>query len=290
MINLKRTIRDIQQNRMLNTITVVTISFAVLIVSSFMLFFANADEILNSWKKGIRIIAYLKPDIPDPKIKETQEKILEMYGVEKVNYISSSQALEILKGQMKRQASLLDNLERNPLPASYEILMKPTFRRWDKIEALAKQITLLDTIGDVEYGQGWLSRFSNIFDLFRVLGYAMVGIFFMASVFIVANTARLVLYARKDEVDIMRLVGATNSFIKVPFYIGGLLQGVAGGILGLAILFVLYVIIATNISQGFAVGLIQVKFLSIQSSGVVLIGSTFAGWLGCYISLRQLLK
>ncbi|MCF8067591.1 MAG: permease-like cell division protein FtsX [Desulfobacterales bacterium] len=290
MINFKRAIRDIHQNRMLNTITVVTISFAVLIVSSFMLFFANADDILNSWKKGIRIIAYLKPDIPDPEITEIQEKILEMYGVQKVNYISSSQALETLKEQMKRQASLLDNLDTNPLPDSYEILMKPTFRRWDKVEDLAKQITLLDAVGDVEYGQGWLSRFSNIFDLFRVLGYAMVGIFFMAAVFIVANTARLVLYARKDEVDIMRLVGATNSFIKAPFYIGGLLQGVAGGILGLTALFCFYVIIATNISQGFAVGLIQIKFLSIQASGVVLIGSTFAGWLGCYISLRQLLK
>ena len=112
----------------------------------------------------------------------------------------------------------------------------------------------------------------------------------MAAILIVANTSRLVLYSRREEVEIMRLVGATDRFIKTPFYIEGLLQGAAGGILGLATLFITYVIISTNMDQSLTPGFFTIRFLSAWTFFGIILCSMFVGWLGCYISLKQFLK
>ena len=286
----KRAIEDFRNNRLLNIITLLTISLSILIVSAFILFFINTNEIMNFWKKGLRVMAYLKPELAGSPMPDLTRRIQNISGVETVRFISKKEAFDQLKAQMRRQASLFDNLGENPLPDAYEIRMNAATQTWDKVENLAAEIEALEEVQEVEYGQRWLGRYTHIFNLFKLTGYAMCGIFFMAAVFIVANTIRLVIYSRRDEIEIMRLVGAAERFIKVPFYFQGLLQGALGAGIGLAILFFAYLAIVSNIEQGWFSGLFQIRFLSPLMSGAIILLSMLVGWFGSYLSLKQYLK
>ena len=286
----KRAIQDIRKNRFLNAVTIITIALSILIVSVFALFFINTNNLINHWKKGIRIMVYLKANTVDAKVPDIKKKFEEMYGISEAIFISKEDALKRLKKQIKRQISLLEDLKENPLPDAFEVRMIPSSQSWEKVETLSKKIESLSYVDDVEYGKKWLGRFTNIVSLFRLTGFGVGGLFFMAAVFIVANTIRLVLYSRREEIEIMRLIGASDSFIKTPFYIQGLIQGTLGGIIGLAILFVAFIIIASNFEQGFLPGSFQVRFLPPVAFLSIVISSMFVGWLGCYLSLKQFLK
>lgn len=235
-------------------------------------------------------MAYLKPGVPRSELSNLKQQIQAMAGVESLQFISKEEALAQLKAQMQRQASLFDNLDQNPLPDGFEIRISTANQSWEKVEFLATQIESLDAVEEVEYGQKWLGHFAQLFDLFTLSGYAMCIIFVMAAVFIIANTIRLVIYSRREEIEIMRLVGAAERFIKIPFYIQGLLQGALGAGIGLTILFVVFWFMVSNIEKGFFSGLFNIRFLSPLISGVIFFTSILAGWLGSYISLKQYLK
>ena len=286
----KRAIEDIFKNRFLNIVTIITISLSILITSAFILFFINTSEIINSWKKGLRIMAYLKPGINNADLTGLKVAIKSLDNVDELRFISKQDALSQLKTQMKHQSSLFENLTENPLPDSIEIRMTASTGSWQKIESLAAQIESLAPVEEVEYGQRWVGRFTHLISLFRLAGYAMGTLFFMAAIFIVANTIRLVIYSRREEVEIMRLVGATDNFIKIPFYIEGLIQGGLGAVIGLVILYISFVFISSNVEQGFFPGLFRFQFLSPSTLGEILLGSMLVGLLGCYISLKQFLK
>ena len=286
----KRALEDFRKNRLLNIITLLTISLSILIVSTFILFFINTSEMMNFWKKGLRVMAYLKPDFPPEQRTAVWGQIKAMPGVKNVRFISKEMALRQLKSRMKRQASLFENLEKNPLPDAFEIQLNPKSQNWDNAEVLATQIDALEAIDEVEYGQRYLGRFTQIFNLFKLAGYTMCGISFVAAVFIVANTIRLVIYSRRDEIEIMRLVGAAEHFIKIPFYFQGLMQGAAGAGIGLAILFGAYWLMASNIEQGAFAGLFNIRFLSPLVAGLIVLTSMLVGWFGSYLSLKQYLK
>lgn len=286
----KRAIQDIRKNRFLNAVTIVTIALSILIVSVFALFFINTNDLINHWKKGIRIMVYLKANTVEAKVPDIKKKFEAMYGVAEAVFIPKEEALKRLKKQIKGQISLLEDLKENPLPDAFEVRMIPSSQSWKKVENLSDKIKSLPYVDDVEYGKKWLGRFTNIVSLFRLTGYGVGGLFFMAAVFIVANTIRLVLYSRQEEIEIMRLIGASDSFIKTPFYIQGLIQGTLGGIIGLGILFVTFIIIASNIEQGFLPGSFQIRFLPLVAFFSIVISSMLVGWLGCYLSLKQFLK
>ncbi|NNK86332.1 MAG: ABC transporter permease [Desulfobacterales bacterium] len=286
----KRAIQDIRKNRFLNAVTIVTIALSILIVSVFALFFINTNDLINHWKKGIRIMVYLKANTVEAKIPDIKKKFEAMYGVAEAVFIPKEEALKRLKKQIKRQISLLEDLKENPLPDAFEVRMIPSSQSWEKVENLSGKIKSLPYVDDVEYGKKWLGGFTNIVNLFRLTGYGVGGLFFMAAVFIVANTIRLVLYSRREEIEIMRLIGASDRFIKTPFYIQGLIQGTLGGIIGLGILFVTFIIIASNIEHGFLPGSFQIRFLPLVAFFSIVISSMLVGWLGCYLSLKQFLK
>jgi cell division transport system permease protein len=286
----KRALDDIFKNRFLNLVTIITISLSILIASAFILFFVNTSDIINSWKKGLRIMAYLKPGIDNDGLKDLKLAIQALDDVDHIQFISKQEALSRLKAQMAHQTSLFENLTQNPLPDSIEIRMTATTESWQNIDSLAAQIEALPQIDEVEYGQRWVGRFAQIISLFRLAGYAMGALFFMATIFIVANTIRLVIYSRRDEVEIMRLVGATDNFIKIPFYFEGLIQGALGALIGLAMLYIAFIFISSNVEKGFFPGLFRFHFLSPTLLLAILLVSMLVGWLGCFISLKQFLK
>ena len=286
----KRALDDIFKNRFLNLVTIITISLSILIASAFILFFVNTSEIINSWQKGLRIMAYLKTGIDNNGLINLKQKILALEGVDSLTFIPKQEALDRLKEQMKHQASLFENLTRNPLPDSIEIRMTAAAESWQKMDTLAAQLEALPPIEEVEYGQRWVGRFAQIISLFRLASYAMGTLFLMATTFIVANTIRLVIYSRREEVEIMRLVGATDNFIKIPFYVEGIIQGALGATIGLAMLYIAFMFVSANVDRGFFPGLFRCHFLSPTILLAIVVVSMLVGWLGCFISLKQYLK
>lgn len=290
ILYLKRAMQDIVRHRLLNAVTIITIALSVLIVSAFGLFFINVEDVVRSWEKGVRMMAYLKPDSGETVRKDIMEKLLRMPGVREVRFTSREEALETLKAQLKHQKSLLDGLRENPLPEAMEIRLLSVSDKDRDLEAMAAQIEALPGIEEVEYGRQWIGKLIYFFQLFRLAGIAMGGLFLMAAVSIVANTIRLLLYSRQAEIEIMRLVGATDWFIKAPFYIEGLIQGLLGAIMGLSALAAAYHFISSNMPQGVSAVFFTIRFFSSGTLLAVMACSMLVGWIGCFLSLKQFLK
>jgi cell division transport system permease protein len=285
-----RALRDIRANRFLATITIVTIALCMLIVGAFGLFLLNASDLMNAWQKGIRLMVYLKPGISEADRLDTQSRLHSMAGVQALRFIAKNEALDILRQQMQRQASLLDNLSENPLPDAFEITLLPSALAEKNVEFLASQIETLGAVDSVEYGQKWFQHFANVLDLFRLAGYALGAVLVLAVVLIVANTIRLVLYARHKEIEIMRLVGASDGFIKRPFYVLGILQGGCGSLVGIGLLYLAYLSFGAHIRQSFTAGFISLRFFPPLILGGITFCGMAVGWLGSGISLRQFLR
>ncbi len=289
-LHFKRAMQDIRHNRLLNAVTIATIALSILIVSAAVLFFINTTDMLEAWRHGIRIMVYLEDDLKQDRHQAIAAHLQSLYGVQEARFISKHTALERLRAQMRRQSAILDGLGQNPLPDAFEVQMIPTARTWEKAEDLARRLEAIEGVADVEYGQRWVERFITLFNLFRLTSYAMGGLFFIASVFIVGNTVRLILYSRREEVEIMRLVGATERFILAPFYFQSMIQGALGGVAGLAVLLIMFMLIQSKIQAVAVSGTVALRFLSPGLMAAIVVGSALVGWLGCHLSLKQYLK
>lgn len=289
-LHFKRALQDIRQNFLLNAVTISTIALSILIVCAAALFFFNTADMLETWRRGIRIMVYLENDLGQAQRRAIETGIKNLTGVQEARFISKQTAFDRLRAQMPRQSAILDDLAQNPLPDAFEVQMIPTSRTWEKAEGLAQRLEAVAGVADVEYGQQWVARFVTIFNLFRMTSYAMGGLFFVASVFIVGNTVRLILYSRREEVEIMRLVGATERFILAPFYFQSMIQGALGGIAGLVVLLVMFLVIQSKIQVAAATGLVNLRFFSPGLMVTIVAASTLVGWLGCHLSLKQYLK
>jgi cell division transport system permease protein len=287
---VRKALADIKSNRFLNLITIITISLSILVVSVFLLFFENASRVIESWNQGGRAMVYLTDEFTLDRLPKIEKELISISQIEKVQFISKTQALEKMKEILSSHSVFLNNLKDNPLPDAMEIQIAST-SDFSQIEDLAMQIKKVPYVAEVEYGQGWLGKFLKVFNLFKITGYAMCTLFFFIALFITANTVRLAFYSRRLEVEIMRLVGATETFIKAPFYVEGLIQGFLGGLLGLAILMAAFLTVSSGIAQNLSSYVyFDVQFLSIKTIIIIILGSTFLGWFGCYLSLKQILK
>jgi cell division transport system permease protein len=286
----QRAIKDILENPFLNAVTIITIALSVLIVSAFGLFFLNTQDMFNTWKKGVRIMVYLSPETTENQRLDTRYRLQTIAGIQRINFISRDEALKLMKERMPRQASLFDNLRENPLPDAFEITLVSESNSPEKIEFLAQRIEGLPSVAEVEYGQQWIERFAHFFNLFKLAGYGMGTMFFMATVFIAANTIRLVLYARREEIHIMRLVGATDNFIRFPYYLEGLIQGLCGSLIGLAILFAAFSAIGSHFEQSLSAEMVSIRFFPMGICAIIIGGGMTTGLLGSFFSLKQFMR
>jgi cell division transport system permease protein len=286
----QRAVKDILENRFLNAVTIITIALSVLIVSAFGLFFLNAQDMFSAWKKGVRLMVYLRPGTTESQRLDTRYRLQDIAGIQSIRFISKEEALKLMKARMPRQSSLLDNLKENPLPDAFEVTLTANADSAEKVEFLAQRIEGLPSVSAVEYGQQWIERFSSFFNIFKLAGYGMGTLFFMATVFIAANTIRLVLYSRREEIHIMRLVGATDNFIKYPYYLEGLIQGFLGSLIGLGLLYAAYSAVGTEFEQTLSAELVTMRFFSVGGCAAIVTGGMATGLLGSYFSLKQFMK
>ncbi len=287
LLHVKRAIRDMLRHRLLNLVTVVTVALTILIAGSIGIFILNIGHLLDTWKQGIRITAYLDGTSSKEAHVAMEKEIRGIAGVDAVTFLSKEDALEKLKGDMSRQSSIFEHLEENPLPDAFEVQITADTHAWERIEALARRMESIEGIADVEFGQHWIRRFVHIFTLFTLSAYAMVGLLVLASMFIVGNTVRLIYYGRREEVEIMRLVGATNAFILTPFYIQSTLQGLLGGVVGIGAAYSLFSLLVSTVETS---EWLNLRFLPMNIIGLIFVASMLLGGLGCHLSLKQQFK
>ncbi len=290
MLDAKRVLTDIVNNKFLHMVSVVTIALSVFIVSSFSLFFNNATDFLDAWRKGVRVITYMSDNVTEPQRTELMETIRNLGGVAGIEFISKDDAYNDLKEKIGQQSSLLDGLDKNPLPDSFEITLADSYRRLEDIEKLSQNIGGLPHVEDVEYAQKWLYRFNGVYNLFKVTGLVLVSIFFIATLLIIANTIRLIMYTRREEIEIIRIIGADEKFIKYPLFFEAVVHGFLGGVAGILMLYLAFILTVPNFAPATVFSLFEIRFISVKFSLTIVLCSMMIGWVGCFFSIRKFLK
>jgi len=292
MYFLRKTYRDIKRNIWINGVSIGIIVFSLLIFSIFLVVLVNLNKFLVHWEDKIQIISYLKDGLSTHEVTHLQRHILDLKGVKSIKYVSKSDATSLFKRFFGNQKGMLEGLDLDILPASFEIQLKKEFYRGRGVNEFVKALSQLKGITDIQYGREWITRLSTIVHLLRWGQWILGGILFLAISFIISNTIKLSIYSRKEEIEIMRLVGASNGYIKIPFLIEGFFQGVSGATLSLGLLFLLYqtFLLKSGPFIKAYLGPIAFSFLPWSSIGGVILVGISLGFLGSSLSLARFLK
>ena len=284
--------QNLSQNSWINAITLGTITVSFLVLGLFLVIFLNAQGLMAEWGRRIRVTAYLADSVSGERVSRITEKIRGFEEVQEVEYRSKDEALRILEERLQGQRGMLRGLPRNPLPASLEIRLKPEYRNSPGVNRLAEKLRGTKEIADLQFGSEWVERFSAFVVLFQVLGLGLGGLLLLTTILVISNTIRLNIFARRDEIEIMRLVGATGIFIRAPFYIEGILQGFLGACLSLVILFVFFQLFLTKVYEPlkYLLGNFPLHFLSSNQAVGLALGGLILGFLGTQVSVGRYLR
>lgn len=231
---LKEALNAFKRAPGLTFLSALMIALSLLVIGLFGLVTSNIQSGLDELESRVEIVAFLKDDADYEAVQMAQEDINKQPEVRETRYISRAQALELARQELPEFRTLFGGLERNPLPASLEISLHPGQRGPEVVKRIADRVGAYPFVEQVNYGQDWLG---TVYLLRRAAAAAslVLGIAFaLVAALIIGAAVRMAIFARRDEIIIMRLVGATDSFIRSPFLIEGLITGLIGA--GFAVL------------------------------------------------------
>jgi len=214
---LKRALRNMRQSPVLSLASIGTVAVALALLAFFAIAVLNVQQLTASWGENLAVVAYLE-DVPEQKVVNGWIKEIESYPeVGKVTFVSRKAALERFSQRLGDDADLIEGLGEDVLPASLEIALGSEWRSKSSLTAVVERLRKDQRFSDLQYGQGWLEKLEAFLLLLRVAGSALGGFLVFAALIIVANTIKLTLYARQDELEAMAMVGGTSLFIKLPY-------------------------------------------------------------------------
>ena len=286
---LSRAITNIRQNVFVNVVTIGTITLALLIVSLFLLVFVNLENATDSLSERVQVTVYFDNELTGQDQAMYREKIMVLPGVSRVSYVTRDEALKRFKNRLRGQETLLEGVGAEVLPTSFEIALKRSHRETASVENFVSVLKRIPGITEVQYGEEWVRRFNSFLNFLRLLGALLGGFLVIAATFIVSNTIKLTIYSRRDELDIMSLVGATRFFIKAPFLLEGLIQGLVGSTLSVLLLFGLYKGFLHNAGSflTFNPASSGLSFLSLEYVAGLLLAGAVLGFVGSLTSLKR---
>jgi cell division transport system permease protein len=289
---LRRAGQSLWQLRWNHLLTATTMALTLSVFGAFMLLQTNLELLLKSWGEQIQLSAYLAKDISADETQKLFERVQALPEVERVQLTSQEQAWREFHAALGAQSGLLDGLPRDVLPASLEIALKPAQRDGPLVEQFAARLRQEKAIASVEYPQEWVERLALIVLAVQWLKWACGGLLFLAAFFIVGSTVKLGLLARREEIAIMQLVGASESLIQAPFVLEGMVQGLAAGMLSLGALWGVFAVVRGEIPTlaGFMAPLAQPQFLAWQSVALLLALGWILGAAASLFSLRRFIK
>jgi cell division transport system permease protein len=243
-------LRGLRASPVTSGVAVATIGIALVLVGAFALLLGNMRGLLERVGDDLVVAAYLEEGLPEARRQELLETVRGTPGVESVRLVSEAEALERFRRGIGRGAAFVDALGENPLPASLEIRLVPAQRSVEGMRALVARLEGLPGVDDLASGQDWVEGYVRAVAVVRGLGIGLGAILALATLLIVANTIRLGVFARRDELEILSLVGASRSFVVTPFLLEGVAQGALGGALALALLFGLFHLVLPGMAFG----------------------------------------
>ncbi len=278
---------NILANRLVHAISIGTISSSLILFGSFVLLFFNLNNWMAEWGQSLSMSVYLQDHI-DQKTKARIEALLKnLPSAELKEYISKDRAMEDLVEGLGAHSGLLDGLKENPLPASFEIVFKDVNVRQLDPEGIKKEIEKIQGVQEVQYSEEWLDRFEGLIYVLKVAGYVIAGFLCLAVLFITTNTIKLTIYSRRDEIEILKLVGATDWFVKTPFLIEGAVQGVIGGFIALTALFLLFGMLSLQKVHIIGLPVLEIVFLPLPHLTLILLLGLFLGLVGSLIAVGR---
>lgn len=280
---------NLLSNKLVTVLTVFTITLALLIISLFMLFYVNLEGTVDQWSKKVVVTVYFDSEPSPQEAASVKARIMALNGTESVKYIAKEDALKRFRSRLKGQESLLEGVAPDVLPASMEISLKKQFRSSDAVTTYVDGLKRIQGVGEVQYGEEWVRRFLSFYQMLRLLGILIGSFLLLAVLFIVSNTIKLTIMARKDELEILGLVGATPFFIKAPFLIEGMLQGAVGALLAVCLLTIGYFSFLSNAVNflSFNPADTGLFFLPPVHIAAVLVGGVLLGFIGSLASLKK---
>ena len=283
----RQAIINISNNRLVHFISVSTISISMLIFGSFLLLSVNLHTWIKTWGESLSMTVYLEKGIDNKTIKQIETELKKLGNAEVKDFISKDKAMTQLKEALGDQAGLLEGLKHNPLPSSYDIIFKENAGENIDPRRVKENIEKINGVDEVQYSEQWVERFEDMLYVFKVIGI-IVGCFLCVAVlFITTNTINLTIYSRKDEIEIYKLVGATDWFVKIPFLIEGSIQGITGGLLALVILLFGYSAFSIKSIHLLGLPVLGITFLSRGYSLLIVLLSLALGLVGAFIAIGK---
>lgn len=280
-------LRSLRRSALMSMVAIITIAVSLLVFGTLIILILNLGNIVGSISSRLDLVAYSSKDVSLNEAAAIQLKISKIQGVEKVDFISRSEAWKKFKEELGEKLELNEIFRDNPLPHTFTVRVRTP----ELLPSIAKEISQIEVVDEVRYSGKLIGQIKSLVNTVRVSGITLVTLLSLATLLIVVNTIRLTVLARETDIYIMKLVGATDNFVKWPFIIEGVIIGVAGGIFSYLTLKFSYEAVAVRILQAlpFLPIMTEPRMLSAVYAAMIL-GGICLGILGGYISVSRVLK
>ncbi|AOH38895.1 permease-like cell division protein FtsX [Dialister pneumosintes] len=281
-------LKSLFRNRFMTIASILTVTLSMFILGMFLCVVFNIDHAATYLESQVEMSIYLKEDLTTPQVMEVGKHLKALPGVESVSFVNKDEALAQFKEQLGEQAGILEAVNGNPLPASYSL----SFDTPTHLKQAAVIVSEYKAVESVQYGQDIIEQLYKVAQFIRIAGAVIIVFLAGAELFIISNTIRLTVFARRREIQIMKYVGATNGFIRWPFIYEGVVIGIIGS--GIASIFIWegYQLVLAKINEAGLVFLPLMRVYPFMMYIVLslLIAGVFIGALGSAISLRKYMK
>jgi len=285
---VREVFNSLKRNNWMSVASVGTVAVSLFIFGMFLMLVMNMNKMVESLESQVQIKVYLKDNFSRDDARALEVDLKNMQGVEKVTFVPKEEAMEKFKERLGDQKTLLEALDdTNPLPDSFEVmLIQP-----ELVKTAAEAIEKFEGVEAAKYGQDVMEHLFDITRLIRIFGFALMFVLALATLFIIANTIRLTVFARRKEIAIMKYVGATDWFIRWPFVLEGMVMGLFGSLIASIILRFSYAGITAKIysTLAFFPLIPEYPFLDYVTC-VVMLGGMIMGAIGSAVSIKRFLK
>ena len=287
---LRRATRSIWENLYLNAVSASVIGASLILLGLYSMIQNNLSNVMDTWNKDVHVSVYFADDVNEEERIQLRDDIHKMSEVVQVRYISELDAKKWLIEEVSGIDETLNELGDNVLPASLEITLDAAMAQPDKIAEFARRIEKKE-FAAIDYGVEWVDKFNTFLRMFHVLGTFVGILIIVAAMFLVTNTVHLVIYNRRNELEIAKLVGATQSFIMLPFLIEGAVQGVVGALGALSGLWIIHQTLLNQLQQSQTLRMVaRLEFIPVgQQLLLIFIGLTL-GLLAAFIATYRFLR